>query len=237
MATQTSELIPFKFKNHQLRVQADENGNPWFCAKDACDILGYTNDSKAIKDHCKPEGVTNRYPLHTNGGIQYPTFINEGNLYRLIIKSNKPEAEPFESWVCDEVLPSIRKSGGYVKNALHDIPKRTIYLPLMDHEVRELKDAVSRIANYYPFHKGKHKPSSAIYAVLHERFGLQRIEHLNAADLPVALAILQRMATSSYTYYADTYGKEETALKALYLCAGLPIPPASAVQIAMEEAQ
>lgn len=53
------------------------------------------------------------YPLETAGGVQYPAFIDEGNLYRLIIKSKKPEAEAFESWVCDEVLPSIRKTGSY----------------------------------------------------------------------------------------------------------------------------
>ncbi len=107
-------LQTFSFQSLPLRVEVDEQGNPWFCAKDACDILGHTNSSKAIKDHCKPKGVTNKYPLQTTGGIQYPTFIDEGNLYRLIIKSHKPEAEPFESLVCDEILPAIRKTGGYI---------------------------------------------------------------------------------------------------------------------------
>ncbi len=117
-------LSPFEFQSHKLRVLPDEKGNPWFVAKDVCDILGYANDSKAIKDHCKAEGVTNRYPLVTKGGTQYPNVISEGNLYRLIIKSNKPEAEPFESFVCDEVLPAIRKTGQYdIKpNALRVIP-------------------------------------------------------------------------------------------------------------------
>lgn len=111
----STELKPFVFQSHQLRVEADEHGNPWFCAKDACDILGYANDSDAIKKHCKPDGVANRYPIQDSlGRIQYPTFINEGNLYRLIIKSNKPQAEPFERKVCDEILPTIRKTGGYL---------------------------------------------------------------------------------------------------------------------------
>jgi prophage antirepressor-like protein len=109
-----NQLTPFQFQSLPLRVVADENGNPWFCGIDACGILGYANDSKAIKDHCKKDGVTNRYPIvDSMGRTQYPNFIHEGNLYRLIIKSNKPEAEPFESWVCDEVLPTIRKTGAY----------------------------------------------------------------------------------------------------------------------------
>ncbi|HHT7855881.1 BRO-N domain-containing protein [Pasteurella multocida] len=102
----------FCFKSSQVRVVTDPNQEYWFCGKDVCDILGYTNDSKALKDHCKEKGVTKRYSL-TEGGKQELTFINEPNLYRLIIKSRKPEAEPFEAWVFEEVLPQIRKTGKY----------------------------------------------------------------------------------------------------------------------------
>lgn len=110
----THALQPFAFHNHQLRIEQDEHGNPWFCAKDVCTILGYANANEAVKYHCKPDGVAKCYPiLDTLGRTQYPAFINEGNLYRLIIKSNKPEAAQFESWVCDDVLPAIRKTGGY----------------------------------------------------------------------------------------------------------------------------
>jgi prophage antirepressor-like protein len=111
----TNSIQQFNFHSHIVRVEIDEDGNPWFMAKDVCDILGYLNHNNAVKDHCQAKGVSKRYPLQTSGGIQYPAFINEGNLYRLIIKSNKPEAEPFESWVCDEVLPSIRKHGYYIE--------------------------------------------------------------------------------------------------------------------------
>lgn len=117
-------LHAYQFQFHPLRIEQDEAGNPWFCAKDACAILGYANHNKAIKDHCKADGVTNRYPIvDTLGRTQYPAFINEGNLYRLIIKSNKPEAERFESWVCDDVLPTIRRTGQY-QQALQHEPER-----------------------------------------------------------------------------------------------------------------
>ena len=121
MATQASLLKPFQFQSYKLRVEADEHGNPWFCAKDVCVILGYANDSDTIKKHCRADGVSNRYPIvDALGRTQNPNFISEGNLYRLIIKSNKPEAEPFESWVCDEVLPALRETGSY---ALPPVPR------------------------------------------------------------------------------------------------------------------
>ena len=107
-----SNLQEFKFQSSQLRVETDEHGNPLFCAKDVCLVLGYSNDRDAVLRHCKAKGVVKRDTL-TDGGTQQLTFIDEGNLYRLIIKSNKPEAEPFEAWVCDEVLPTIRKTGSY----------------------------------------------------------------------------------------------------------------------------
>jgi prophage antirepressor-like protein len=106
-----------QFNSNIIRIEKDEKGNPWFMAKDVCDILGYANHNEAIKYHCREKGVAKCYPiLDRFGRTQYPVFIDEGNLYRLIIKSNKPEAEAFESWVCDEVLPSIRKYGFYDKN-------------------------------------------------------------------------------------------------------------------------
>ena len=104
--------IIFSFEELPVRILPDENNEPWFCAKDVCAVLGYQNDTDTIKKHCIEKGVAKRYSL-TKGGEQALTFINEGNLYRLIIKSRKPEAQLFESWVCDEVLPTIRKTGSY----------------------------------------------------------------------------------------------------------------------------
>jgi hypothetical protein len=74
--------------------------------------IGIYKCSKAIKDHCREKGVTKRYSL-TEGGKQLLAFINEGNLYRLITRSKKPEAEKFEEMVMDEILPTIRKTGSY----------------------------------------------------------------------------------------------------------------------------
>lgn len=111
MTTQV-QFNAFNFKSSQVRVITDPNQEFWFCGSDVCDILGYTNSRKALQDHCKTKGVTKRY-TPTQSGEQEMIFINEPNLYRLIIKSRKPEAEPFEAWVFEEVLPQIRKTGKY----------------------------------------------------------------------------------------------------------------------------
>ena len=84
----------------------------YFPAIQCAQILGYSNPRKAIIDHCETEGVTKRY-VPTSGGTQEVKYISEGNLYRLIVRSKLPAAKKFERWVFDEVLPEIRRSGGY----------------------------------------------------------------------------------------------------------------------------
>lgn len=86
------------------------DGKPYFAASDVASALGYSNPRKAIIDHCK--GVTKR-DTPTNSGIQSINFIPEGDIYRLIVRSNLPSADQFERWVFDEVLPTIRQTGGY----------------------------------------------------------------------------------------------------------------------------
>lgn len=85
-------------------------GKPYFVAVDVAAALGYATPRDAISRHCK--GVVKR-DTPTSSGIQQMSYINEGDLYRLIMKSKLPSAEKFESWVVDEVLPAIRKTGSY----------------------------------------------------------------------------------------------------------------------------
>ena len=118
MTTQV-QFSTFNFHNSPVRTITDPKGEIWFCGTDVCNILGYQNSRKALQDHCKEAGVTKRYTPTTSGN-QEITFINEPNLYRLIIKSRKPEAERFEAWVFEEVLPQIRKTGSYSQNT-HEI--------------------------------------------------------------------------------------------------------------------
>ena len=88
-----------------------ENGKVLFCGSDVARALGYSNTRDAISKHCK--GVVKRDTL-TNGGEQETSFIPEGDVYRLIIRSKLPSAQRFERWVFDEVLPTLRQTGSYV---------------------------------------------------------------------------------------------------------------------------
>lgn len=97
----------------EIRTLADEANEPLFCAKDVATALGYADTADAIQRHCK-SGKKVFHP-HANGiGGVNMVFITEKDVYRLIMRSNLPDAEKFQDWVCDEVLPTIRKHGGYI---------------------------------------------------------------------------------------------------------------------------
>lgn len=103
------------FKNErfgEVRV-AGTSDNPLFCLADVCKILGLRVDAvqSRLTDDPIRIGVTDSI-----GREQQMNFVNEKNLYRVIMRSDKPQAEPFQDWVCGEVLPSIRKHGAYMTN-------------------------------------------------------------------------------------------------------------------------
>jgi len=101
-------------------------GKEWFPAIKVAEILGYTNPRKAIRDHTKERGVTIRSVIDSLGRNQDKKFIDEGNLYRLITRSKLPQADEFEEWVFEDVLPSIRKHGLY---ATDNVIEQTIQNP------------------------------------------------------------------------------------------------------------
>lgn len=106
-----------------LRI-VEEGGRTMFCAKDVATALGYKDTANAIKLHCK--GVANYHPLRTSGGIQNVRFIAEGDVLRLIVSSKLPQAQAYERWVFDEVLPSIHKTGGYIAAKADETPEEVM---------------------------------------------------------------------------------------------------------------
>lgn len=109
----STEIQRFEFKGAALRTLTDENGEPWFVAKDVCDILGIdTNHLGESLD--SDEMNTLRITEGNTRGNPNKTIISEPGLYRLVMKSRKPEAKEFQRWVTHEVLPQIRKTGGYI---------------------------------------------------------------------------------------------------------------------------
>ncbi len=125
-----------RFRNNEFGEirTLNDNGKILFCGSDIAKALGYQNAPDALARHCK--GIVKRY-TPTGGGRQVMSFISEGDVYRLIAHSRLPEATRFESWIFDEVLPTIRKTGGYVldenlfiKTYLPDLsePQKNIFM-------------------------------------------------------------------------------------------------------------
>lgn len=97
------------------------DGEVWFVASDIARNLGYKQPKDAVLAHCKPKGAIRRR-LSSATGLKSMTLINEPNVYRLIIKSQLPAADKFEDWLFEEVVPSIRKTGGYGKVDRVELP-------------------------------------------------------------------------------------------------------------------
>jgi prophage antirepressor-like protein len=99
-----------------VRTLETDDGKVMFCGTDIAKALGYSNQHDALIKHCKKDGVAICEVIDNMGRKQNAKFISEGNVYRLITHSKLPDAERFEKWVFDEVLPEIRKTGSYSLN-------------------------------------------------------------------------------------------------------------------------
>lgn len=121
-----------------------ENGVTLFCGNDVAIALGYSDTKKAIARHCK--GGTKR-PLPTKGGTQDAVFIPEGDIYRLAARSELPGADAFERWIFDEVLPSIRKHGGYIAGQRDMTPEELMAAAVLvaDKKIREMETEKQRL--------------------------------------------------------------------------------------------
>lgn len=116
----------------KVRTFREENGRVVFCGSDVAKALGYRIPKDAVSAHCK--GAV-KHRLLTNGGYQEVKFVTEGDVYRLVVHSRLPSAEKFERWIFDEVLPTIRRTGGYVANEDMFIEN---YLPFLDESYQNL---------------------------------------------------------------------------------------------------
>ena len=104
------------FKNAEfgaIRTMSNEQGEVMFCAKDVCNALGYNNSRDAVRNHVETEDVEKIY-TPTKGGKQMMAYVSESGLYALILFSRLDSAKRFRKWVTSEVLPAIRKQGGYM---------------------------------------------------------------------------------------------------------------------------
>ena len=121
------------FKNDrfgQVRIQMNASDEPLFCANDVCNSLGYSNSRDAISKHVDADDVAKCDTL-TKGGIQSMSYVNESGLYSLIFGSKLEDAKLFKKWVTSQVLPSIRKTGGYIATTEEESPEEIMAKALL----------------------------------------------------------------------------------------------------------
>lgn len=145
-----STIIPFSFESKQIRVLTTEVGEPLFVAKDVAKTLGYANQADAIRTHCrhgkylKETAIAVSY--QQNHGLAYglhgeSILVPESDVYRLTMRSTLASAERFQDWGCEEVLPSIRKTGGYGASPTNS------YQPDLELQVAEVAARMLRMSD------------------------------------------------------------------------------------------
>jgi prophage antirepressor-like protein len=117
-----TDLVPFQFESHEIRIHVDSQGEPWWVLTDVCAALDLSNPSK-VASRLKPEESMTLTFSYTVQNEPKMLAINEKGLYRLIMRSSKEEAERFQDWVFGDVLPSIRKTGKYEVSAAAPVPQ------------------------------------------------------------------------------------------------------------------
>lgn len=110
----TNQITRFDFHDATVRVLTDEQGDPWFVGKDVAQVLGYSDANKAVAMHVDNEDKKLNDKTSPSFGQRGATLINESGLYSLILSSKLPQAREFKHWVTSEVLPRIRRTGGYI---------------------------------------------------------------------------------------------------------------------------
>lgn len=170
----------------EIRTLETDDGKVLFCGADIANALGYSNPRKALADHCK--GVTKCDTL-TKGGKQSLSFIPEGDVYRLIAHSKLPKAVEFESWVFDEVLPTIRKTGSY---GAQNISPMLQYLIQMEQKQNALESRQNELEHQLDFNK---------HELIQATFEFGRIGILQRKEISKAV----RLRTIELCRYANVY--------------------------------
>jgi len=140
-----NQVIPFIFDECPVRTVVVED-SPWWVGKDVCLVLGYKDTVNAIKQHCM--GGPKYHPIVDSlGRKQEVRIINEGDVFRLVINSHLPQAQQFEKWLFEEVLPQIRKTGAYAAVTLdtQTLSKINDTLAAASKRIEFLESSVARL--------------------------------------------------------------------------------------------
>lgn len=170
-----SNLIPHVFNTITVR-SLERDGQIWFVAADVCKALEINNPSQALTrlDSDEKTTLTNNEGRAGQGAQNY-NIINESGLYSLILRSRKTEAKQFKKWVTSEVLPSIRKTGGYMAD-----------VTLTRHQRTQIKRAVVLFIGQTG------RTAQEVYKLLYARFGVQSYQDIPARHFDEAMSIIDK---------------------------------------------
>ncbi|MFZ4219186.1 Bro-N domain-containing protein [Enterobacter ludwigii] len=171
-----NQVTHFYFEHHSsVRVQVID-GEPWFCLSDVAKILDIKNTSQ-LAGQLDIDGICKTYITDSLARQQGATFVNEPNLYRVIFRSNKPEAKQFQDWVFNEVLPTIRKTGHYA----HPVCNKPKAEPLTPSDMGNLNHLVTLMSMSF---KRQSTWSRGIWYALRRASGVPSPDPFTVNDLP-----------------------------------------------------
>ena len=147
--TQGAGIMAFENAEFGTIRAVSEGGEPWFVAKDVCDALGLSNTTEALRNLDDDEvGSISNSEVAQNGG-RAPRIISEPGFYKIVMRSRKPEAKAFQRWVTHEVLPAIRRDGGYMAAKPDETPEETMAraLRIADETMRRQKERIESLSS------------------------------------------------------------------------------------------
>jgi prophage antirepressor-like protein len=157
-----SELKLLSYRDHDLRIIMLDD-EPWFVGKDITLALGFTNPNDTLR--YLPDKSKRTQRLATRGGEQNMSLISESGVYRLIMRSKKDEAVEFQDWVCNDLLPTLRKSGQYKLQQEHEMVHHEAKLKLY-----EAQKELVKMHKYVARCNRNHIPGNSIYVLSHDAF-------------------------------------------------------------------
>lgn len=217
--------ISFSFhETHDVRIQVID-GEPWFCLKDVCEILSIANPRDLMAKQLDKEGVDKIY-IPTESGKQNITFINEPNLYRVIFRSNKPEAKQFQDWVFNDVLPTIRKTGRYQKQPPSE--------PLNSHDMSNLNRLVWMMTGNMKFENAW---NAGVWYALRSATGRPSPQPFSVDDLPALGEECRRIMKITAAVHSAVFDFEKEVIRKVVRKRGAIEPVLNEMRIKLLELQ
>lgn len=192
-----SMVTVFENKDFGKMRTVDIDSKIYFCGSDVAKALGYVQAAKAVREHCKSDGCLFQTVIDSLGREQKVKFISEGNVYRLIIHSKLPSAERFESWIFDEVLPTIHRTGSYIIEGSEK-----------DNELKLLQATVAQLQNMLLVLSAKKIPNEKALNIWKKQIGTPLIVKLQDNALQTTGEVIEfaDMLHRVYTQMTSMFG-------------------------------